>query len=216
MTTEERKQYMLTYRENNREKLRLQSKEYYNKIKQPKRTKLTEEEKKQKIKENNAKWRANNREKIKEININYRKKQKISKLNDLKDVNDKTIQRYQNRKIVENYPTKIKTGIDPDYLTYQIIICKGVGKLNKELTNLFIIMLDNIMKKFSYVNTELREDCRQHALLNIVDRYTMFNEHKYSNAFPYITEIMKRSLAEGYNLYNSTKYVSLSKFENYY
>lgn len=200
MTTEERKEYMKNYMKNYR-KGNLRS-----------RTKLTEEEKKQKI----AEWRDKNRDKIKERNKNYRIKQKIAKLNDLNNSNDKTIQPYQNRKIVENYPTKIKNGVDPDYLTYQIIICKGMGKLNKELTNLFIKMLDNLIRKFTYVNSELREDCYQHALMNIIYKYKLYNEEKYDNAFAYVTEILKRDLAAAYNLYNSNNFISLSKFENYY
>ena len=76
-------------------------------------------------------------------------------------------------------------------------------------------MLDNLMRKFTYVNKDLQEDCRQHALMTIIYKYTLFNEHKYDNAFPYVTEIMKRGLAEGYNLSHSNC-ISLSKFENYY
>lgn len=153
-------------------------------------------------------WRKNNKEKVQQYNLNYKAV--------LRQRKEKTTQSPTELKKVSKKHLKIDQDIDSDYLTYHILIAKGKDKVTKELADIFIIMVNKMLKKFTYITEELKQDVAQHALLTCCRTYKNFNEERYDNAFPYISEIIKRGLAQGYNLYNSSKYISLSKFEHYY
>ena len=153
-------------------------------------------------------WRKNNKEKVQQYNLKYKAV--------LRQRKEKTTQSPKELKKVSKKHLKVDQYIDSDYLTYQIIIAKGKNKITKELADIFIIMVNKMLKKFTYSTEELKQEVKQHAILTCCLQYKKFNEEKYDNAFPYLSEIIKRGLAQGYNLYNSSKYISLSKFEHYY
>ena len=74
---------------------------------------------------------------------------------------------------MKNYPTKIKTGIDPDYLTYQIIICKG-GQIKHRIDK-FIYQNVGQFNEEVYIceHRGVREDYT--TLMNIVDIQCLMN-----------------------------------------
>ena len=63
-----------------------------------------------------------------------------------------------------------------------------------ELINMFILIVDNLITKYSYQDVSLADDCKQSALLNMLENWHKFNELKYTNAFAYITQIAKHSI----------------------
>ena len=195
MTKEEKSLYMKEWRKNNKEKIKQYNLKY---------NAVSKEEKTEYMKE----WRKNNKEKIKQYNLKYNAVFRHRK--------EKVIQSHTELKIVAKNHLSVEKNVDPDYLTYHILISKGKNKITKELADIFIIMINKMLKKFTYSTEELKQDVKQHAILMCCLQYKNFNEEKYDNAFPYLSEIIKRGLTQGYNLYNSSKYISLSKFENYY
>lgn len=84
-------------------------------------------------------------------------------------------------------------------LTYQLIISLGLGKRTKRLDDMFITMTKNLSNKFHYYNFDDRKDCESEALLGILIGWKSFNPDKYSNAFPFVTEVLKRGFAKSLN-----------------
>jgi hypothetical protein len=101
-----------------------------------------------------------------------------------------------------------KNYIKDHELSYEIIICKGKGKLTRKDENMLVLIAENLItkKKHLYKKTMDDEfDCKQQSILRLLENWYGFNEKRYSYALPYFTEICKRGLADGYNLITNKK-----------
>jgi hypothetical protein len=82
--------------------------------------------------------------------------------------------------------------------TYEIIISKGKGKLTPKAQEMTLKLVDELSKKFTYHDVSDSYDCKQEALLDILNGWHHFDERRYNSAFSYITEIAKRGMAKGF------------------
>ena len=83
-------------------------------------------------------------------------------------------------------------------LDYQMIVSKAQGRLTKEAERMIILLAKNVIKKFSYKDPDDRLDCLQSAYLDIFANWHSFDESR-GQAFSWITEVVKRGLAKGWN-----------------
>lgn len=99
-----------------------------------------------------------------------------------------------------------KNYVNSTSLTYEIIISKGKGKLTKSAETMLINISKNLIKKFDYYNIDDSYDCQLSGLLSMFENWKRFDEDKYSDAFPYFTEICKRGIVRHFGLIkNNTK-----------
>ena len=89
--------------------------------------------------------------------------------------------------------------------TYEIILSKGLGKLTRKAENMIIILCNNAINKKPFPNEDDKKDGLQTAFLNILSNWQSFNPDKTNNAFTYLTELHKRSVAEHMNLFYNKK-----------
>jgi len=90
--------------------------------------------------------------------------------------------------------------INDNDLVYNIIISKAKGKLTKGLEKQLILIVDNLIHKFSYNDIDDYNDCKQSAYLQLFQNWNKFDEIKYNKALPYYTELAKRAIANQYNI----------------
>ncbi len=88
----------------------------------------------------------------------------------------------------------------------EVVKCKKEGVISKELFDMFMLMIDNISTKFRYQDESIREDLKQDAILNLLEKWIMFDENKYTNAFAYYTQLIKHSFA-----FNFGKFLGIRK-----
>lgn len=94
-------------------------------------------------------------------------------------------------------------------LYYELVLSKGKGKLTRKAEKYFILIANRtiLRKERDYKDQDEKNDCLQQGLLSMFSNWKNFNEEKYSVALPYLTEIFKRGIADGYNqLYNKKPY----------
>jgi len=92
--------------------------------------------------------------------------------------------------------------IDDTDFYFEILISKGKGKLTKKAENMIIKIGEEMIKKFErkYKTSDDKFDCKQQGILMMLSNWSLFNEKKYSSAFPYFSEICKRGIAGGLNV----------------
>lgn len=81
----------------------------------------------------------------------------------------------------------------------------------------FELMVDRFSNKFGYVYEEDREDCKSQAMMDLYLYWHNFNP-KYTNAFAYITQIIKNGYAKGWKVCHpkpSSNFISLSNINVY-
>ena len=105
---------------------------------------------------------------------------------------------------------KDKNYITNNDLHYQIMISKAMGKLTPEATNMFILMVNRISRRFYYKDPDDRRDCVQWALMNLFTQWYNYNEFITNNPFAYYTEIIKRGLAKGWEEVNKGRDQTIS------
>jgi len=86
-------------------------------------------------------------------------------------------------------------------LLAEVIKSKKEGR-TKQLESYFILMTKHIATKFQFNCDDDRKDSIQDALIALLLRWQGFDETKYTNAFAYYTEIIKRSYVMSYNKRN--------------
>jgi len=94
-------------------------------------------------------------------------------------------------------------------LYYEIVLSKGMGKLTKNCENMFFLIAENMIRKKEkkYKCVADKEDCINQGLLHLFSNWKSFNEKKFTQALPYISEIFKRGIADGFNqIYNRKSY----------
>ena len=92
--------------------------------------------------------------------------------------------------------------VDDTDFYFEVVISKGKGKLTKNAEKMIIKIGEGMIKKFEkkYKNSDDKYDCMQQGILMMLQNWDLFNEKKYSSAFPYFSEICKRGIASGLNV----------------
>jgi len=91
-------------------------------------------------------------------------------------------------------------------LYYELVLSKGKGKLTRKAERQFVLIADNVIHKLKFRSYDDQMDCYQQSVLHLFKNWYGFNPLKYKQALPYVTEILKRGLADGANLINNKKY----------
>lgn len=85
----------------------------------------------------------------------------------------------------------------------EVIISKNIGKRTPDLEKMMFILGKNVIRKMSYKDEEQRKDCLMSGILRLLEKWDMFDEEKYDNAFAFYTEIFKRGIAAEFNRLNN-------------
>lgn len=93
---------------------------------------------------------------------------------------------------------KKKKYITAKDLDYHMIISKAQGRLTRDAERMIILLAKNVVKKFYYANPDDKLDCLQSAYVDIFANWHSYDENK-GQAFSWITEVVKRGLAKGWN-----------------
>lgn len=104
---------------------------------------------------------------------------------------------------------------NPDYLSNddlyaEILKSKKENKLTDKAFNMLVLMAKRINRKFRYDNEMDRDDVLQYSYENLLKRWHNFDENKYTNAFSYYTELIKRSHTFQYNILMKDRKKSIS------
>lgn len=93
-------------------------------------------------------------------------------------------------------------------LLYEIILSKGKGNLTRKAERYFMLIAERTMGKinYKYRDDDERFDCFQQGQLRLFENWKNFNERKFSKALPYVTEVFKRGVMNGYNEIRNKKY----------
>lgn len=108
-------------------------------------------------------------------------------------------------KVVKIIPKPIRKVLtNPNYvdnrlLHIELIISQAKGKLSPAASSMIILIARNIINKFRYSNPEDKEDCLSNAYLIIFKNWISYNPDVTTNAFAYMSELCKRSIAAGWN-----------------
>jgi len=77
--------------------------------------------------------------------------------------------------------------------------CQDVSiNYSLELHEMFQKMVDKFSYKFSYKFEDDRKDCKSMAIEDLYRYWTNFDRNKTTNAFAYITQIIKNGYAKGW------------------
>jgi len=83
-------------------------------------------------------------------------------------------------------------------LLAELIKCKDASIYSMELHGMFAQMIDKFSYKFQYVHPEDREDCKSQAIEDLFMYWNRFDPSKGTNAFAYISQIIKMGYAKGW------------------
>jgi len=91
-----------------------------------------------------------------------------------------------------------KEYLSNDELVKEIIISKAQNKLTDSAWAMLILMTKRLNRKFRYEYEGDRNDVIQHSYFVLLKYWNKFDESKYTNAFAYYTEIIKRAHVQSY------------------
>lgn len=105
--------------------------------------------------------------------------------------------------------------IDKKELLAEMIKSKQQGKLTNRVVVMFMRMIREISRGFSYKHKEDREDCNSQAMEDILRYWKRFNpEHPKANVFSFFTQMIKNGIGKGFHKIRPDKMkgvISLSK-----
>ena len=78
-------------------------------------------------------------------------------------------------------------------------ICKEKGELTRNMTQMFILLVKRISRKFHYQNAMDREDTEGQALYQLCKNWHKFNPERSDNPFAFYTQVAKMGFAQGFN-----------------
>jgi hypothetical protein len=107
---------------------------------------------------------------------------------------------------LKSEPKKSKIYIIDTELLYEIIISQGRGKITNKLERMLFDICKNVTRKFSYNSENDKYDCMMGAYLHVIQKYKNFDVNRGA-ALPYITELIKRSLVNNFNILIYHKYI---------
>lgn len=104
--------------------------------------------------------------------------------------------------------SKNKHYVNDTELMYHLILSKGKGKLTRKAEFMFMLICEKTMYKitYKYRDDDERYDCYQHGQLKLFENWKGFDEKKFNKALPYITELFKRGVTDGFNKIKNKKY----------
>lgn len=104
-------------------------------------------------------------------------------------------------------------------LRAELIKSKEKDELTPEALDMFILMANRFSRKFTYYHEEDREDCISFAIMDCYLYWKGYNPEKSSNAFAYISQIIKNGYAKGWRKlfgnFPKSKKVSISQSNIY-
>lgn len=109
-------------------------------------------------------------------------------------------------KVTKEKPVK-KYYVKDTELLYEIIISQGRGKMTEKLERMLFTICKNVIKRFDYKSTDDAYDVMMGSYLHLIQNWQKFNTDKHSVALPYITEVVKRSLVNNFNILVYHKYI---------
>lgn len=80
----------------------------------------------------------------------------------------------------------------------ELIKSKKQDKLTPEAVDMFILMARKFSLKFNYEYEEDREDCISFAIMDCYQYWRGYNPEISTNAFAYITQIIKNGFAKAW------------------
>ena len=92
----------------------------------------------------------------------------------------------------------------------EVIISKAMGTITPKLLQQCIKIVKGVSKKFKYNDEEDRLDCEAYAYEVIIKNWYHFDELKFTNAFAYYTEIVKRAFAMQWKILQKTRLNTIS------
>lgn len=87
--------------------------------------------------------------------------------------------------------------VDDVELTYELIISGGKGKLSPKAQIMLIKISNEMIKRFTYIDDDIKYDCKMTGLLAMFENWHRFNYERYDKSFPYFSELFKRGIAKG-------------------
>lgn len=200
----DKKEMNRRYRETHREQIKIQQKEFY-------------EKNRDKIIERNSKYNQEHKEQRSASAKKYREKLiqegRIVLKGRKKKVKspDKAPKAHKNstkaKTVVAgrtSIPSRKNIYLDSVNLTKQTILSQGRGKVSYELFTYWKRMIDEISVKFT-MSTENMEDAKQNCIITLYLNLQKYNGRKYSDAFPYWTEVIKREFVGTHRNWNRGK-----------
>lgn len=89
--------------------------------------------------------------------------------------------------------------IKKDEFRAELIKSKEKGRMTEKLGSMFIILVDNIQKSFTYKNDADREDCKSEVLETLTRNWNTCNlELENSNPFSYFTTTVENAIYYGW------------------
>lgn len=85
-------------------------------------------------------------------------------------------------------------------------ICKEKGELTPKMTQMFILLVKRMSRKFHYSNALDREDTEGQALYQLCRAWHKFNPERSDNPFAYFTQVAKVGFAQGFNQLHPAKF----------
>lgn len=82
----------------------------------------------------------------------------------------------------------------------EIMISKGQGKPTHQLIKMFYKIANRLSTRFSYKNQDDKIDVIQGGVVDALKYYDRFNPEKSSNAFAYVTQIIKNGFAKTWKI----------------
>lgn len=145
-------------------------------------------------------WKEKNPERYRAIQRRWKKKNKEYFQEYYKKNKDRLKQNrvYQGIKSPTDKTKRTKNYVVDVKLTYELILSKGKGQPTYKLHLMIYDICKNVNHKFYYMNDEIRHDIIMGSYLDAINNFDSFNEDKYYNSFPYMTEVVKRSQAKWY------------------
>ena len=100
-----------------------------------------------------------------------------------------------------------------DDLYYELVVCKGRGKVSDKLSHMFWLIASNLKRKFSIV--DFHDDQIQEAYCMMMESWQSVDTNKYNEfgVFAYFSERGKRSYTKIYNTYMDNNYYNGKVFK---
>jgi hypothetical protein len=89
--------------------------------------------------------------------------------------------------------------VNPTEFYNQMIISKNQDKLTDESITMIMKIIDKYATKFKYKDYMDLEDCKSHAIMQILRNWRSYDPDKSPNAFSYFTQSAKMGLYMGWN-----------------
>jgi len=93
--------------------------------------------------------------------------------------------------------------IDKEQFVFELVVCKGKGKVSNELSHMFYLIANNLKNKNVFNITDFHDDQVQEAYCMMMESWYNVEPLKYPSnlVFAYFTERAKRSYVKIFNTY---------------